>query len=584
MTKNDDSGRGKPASRGRGGAPGRPGAGGKPRGKPFASRPAGGKPRAVKPAGEERAQRGGKAHARPPRKDGASARKPRESVPETVEADGTPVRIAKMMARAGVASRRDAERMIGEGRVAVNGATLDSPAVTVTRSDTVTLDGEAIAAAERTRLWLYHKPAGLVSTNSDPEGRPTVFDRLPADLPRVLSVGRLDIATEGLLLLTNDGGLARVLELPSTGWLRRYRVRAHGDIDQPALDALKEGIVVNGVIYGAIEAVLERRQGSNVWLSMGLREGKNREIKNVLGALGLAVNRLIRISYGPFQLADLAQGEAREIRGRMLRDQLGPRLIREAGADFDAPVHEREADGRLVEPQKPSRRASDDAGKAERSAPPARRSAREDRDDRREKARDRLDTRPAREEKGPPKRKLGNRNRASNVWMAPGARPVAPKKAAAAAQEEGAIGTGKRSPAAGRTGKAAHGAAKPERPFKATGNRDRKPTASTAKPSHRSRPDDDRRPTHAAPGKGKEAPEGARGERRAGRDEATGKAPSHRRDGAKGADRKGPATGPNGKSGRLKAAASRGERKPENAAAKRDKPKGRGGRDADRRR
>nr|AAS89963.1 hypothetical protein [Agrobacterium vitis] len=217
--------------------------------------------------------------------------------------------------------------MIMEGRVAVNGKVLDSPVLNATLADRIEVDGEAIRGIERTRLWLYHKPSGLVTTNSDPEGRPTVFDNLPEELPRVMSIGRLDINTEGLLLLTNDGGLARVLELPTTGWLRRYRVRAYGEIDQAKLDTLKDGIAVDGVLYGAIDAVLDRAQGHNVWITMGLREGKNREIKNVLGALGLEVNRLIRISYGPFQLGDLPESQVQEVRGRMLRDQLGPRLI-----------------------------------------------------------------------------------------------------------------------------------------------------------------------------------------------------------------------------------------------------------------
>ena len=194
-----------------------------------------------------------------------------------------------------------------------------------------------IGAIERTRL-CYYKPMGLVTTNFDPEGRPTVFDKLPEDLPRVISVGRLDINTEGLLLLTNDGGLARMLELPATGWLRRYRVRAYGEITQEKLDSLKDGMAVDGVLYGAIEATLDREQGHNVWITMGLREGKNREIKNVLGALGLDVNRLIRISYGPFQLGELNDGEVVEVKSRTLREQLGPRLIEEANANFEAPT------------------------------------------------------------------------------------------------------------------------------------------------------------------------------------------------------------------------------------------------------
>ncbi|WP_137135592.1 pseudouridine synthase [Rhizobium sp. FKY42] len=250
-----------------------------------------------------------------------------------------PERISKILARAGVASRRDVERMIMEGRVSLNGTVLDTPVVNATLADKIEVDGQPIRGIERTRLWLYHKPAGLVTTNSDPEGRPTVFENLPEELPRVMSIGRLDINTEGLLLLTNDGGLSRVLELPTTGWLRRYRVRAHGEVTQEQLDKLKDGIAVDGVLYGAIDATLDRTQGHNVWITMGLREGKNREIKNVLGALGLDVNRLIRISYGPFQLGDLPEGHVVEARGRMLRDQLGPRLIEEAKANFDAPIY-----------------------------------------------------------------------------------------------------------------------------------------------------------------------------------------------------------------------------------------------------
>ena len=247
-------------------------------------------------------------------------------------------RIAKVIARAGLCSRRDAERWIADGRVAVNGRVLASPAINVGPEDRIAVDGVQLPARERTRLWLYHKPKGLVTTARDPEGRPTVFAALPPDIPRVVAVGRLDIATEGLLLLTNDGGLARLLELPSTGWLRRYRVRAHGDMPKDAVDQLADGVTVDGVVYGPVEATLDRSQGSNHWLTLGLREGKNREVKRLLAHLGLATTRLIRISYGPFQLGELTPGAVVEIRGRVLRDQLGAKLAAAAHADFAAPL------------------------------------------------------------------------------------------------------------------------------------------------------------------------------------------------------------------------------------------------------
>ncbi|RWH79322.1 MAG: pseudouridine synthase [Mesorhizobium sp.] len=272
------------------------------------------------------------------RPQGASSAgfKPRPRPAEATEEAGE--RIAKRLARAGLASRRDAEELIAAGRVKVNGRVLSSPAFNVMPGDIVHLDGMEIPPIERTRLFLFHKPAGVVTTNRDPEGRKTVFDVLPADLPRLMTVGRLDINTEGLLLLTNDGGLARVLELPATGWLRRYRVRVHGKVEESALASLREGIAVDGVFYGAIEATLDREQGTNAWLTLGLREGKNREVRNILGSLGLDVTRLIRISYGPFQLDDLPEGHVLEIKGRVLRDQLGERLVEESGANFDAEI------------------------------------------------------------------------------------------------------------------------------------------------------------------------------------------------------------------------------------------------------
>ena len=243
-------------------------------------------------------------------------------------------RIAKLMARAGLASRRDAEEWVTQGRVTVNGRVINSPALDVTENDKVLVDGKPLPERERTRLFLYHKPKGLMTTHDDPEGRATVFDNLPEGLPRLISVGRLDYNTEGLLLLTNDGGLARTLELPDTGWLRRYRVRAHGDVTQAQLDELKNGVEVDGVRYGSIEAELERDQGSNVWITFAIREGKNREVRNVMAHLGLEVNRLIRISYGPFQLAEIAEGQVEEVKTRVLREQLGERIATRSGADF----------------------------------------------------------------------------------------------------------------------------------------------------------------------------------------------------------------------------------------------------------
>ncbi len=251
-------------------------------------------------------------------------------------------RLAKVIARSGLCSRRDAEGWIKDGRVTVNGKKVLTPAFNVTDGDKIKVDGEPLAARQGTRVWLYHKPPGLVVTEKDPEGRQTIFEALDEqhELPRVVSIGRLDINTEGLLLLTNDGGLKRVLELPATGWLRRYRVRAFGAVTQAQLDGLKDGIEIDGVQYGPIEALLERSQGSNVWLVLGLREGKNREVKNVLGALGLQVNRLIRVSFGPFQLGELAVGDVEVVSARVLRDQLGKRLAAEANADFESEMPE----------------------------------------------------------------------------------------------------------------------------------------------------------------------------------------------------------------------------------------------------
>jgi len=249
-------------------------------------------------------------------------------------------RIAKVIARAGLASRRAAEAWIAAGRVAVNGAVISSPALNVTLRDKITVDGVPLPGRARTRLFRYHKPRGLVTTHADPQGRPTIFGALPKRLPRLISVGRLDLNSEGLLLLTNDGGLARALELPATGWLRRYRVRALGRVTQEALDRLRGGITVAGVRYGPIEATLDREQGANVWLTMGLREGKNREVRKVLEQLGLTVNRLIRVAYGPFELGDLDDGAVEEVETAALRKALGPEIAAQANADFDSPLED----------------------------------------------------------------------------------------------------------------------------------------------------------------------------------------------------------------------------------------------------
>lgn len=241
-------------------------------------------------------------------------------------------RIAKVIARAGLCSRRDAERWIAEGRVKLDGKTLDTAAIVVTLDQSIVVDGQPLPAPQQARVWRFHKPKGVMTTRKDPEGRPTVFDGLPADLPRLEPVGRLDYNSEGLLLFTNDGELKRKLELPSTGWSRRYRVRVHGKVDPAQIKALENGITVEGVNYGPIQARLEHQAASNAWIAMTLREGKNREIRRICEHLGLVVNRLIRVSYGPFPLGELAPGKIEAIPARILRDQLGLK-----GADADAP-------------------------------------------------------------------------------------------------------------------------------------------------------------------------------------------------------------------------------------------------------
>jgi 23S rRNA pseudouridine2605 synthase len=232
-------------------------------------------------------------------------------------------RIAKVLARVGLCSRRDAERWIAEGRVSVDGDVLASPAVNVGAASDIRVDGKPIPQPERARLWRYHKPAGLVTTHRDEKGRPTVFAALPTELPRLISVGRLDLNSEGLLLLTNDGALARRLELPSTGWVRRYKVRVHGEVESTQLAGLEAGTTIGGVSYGSIRAEFERQQGSNAWITMALREGRNREVRRVLEHLGLQVTRLIRLAYGPFQLGNLPRGAVAEVPRKVLADQLG---------------------------------------------------------------------------------------------------------------------------------------------------------------------------------------------------------------------------------------------------------------------
>lgn len=235
-------------------------------------------------------------------------------------------RIAKAIARAGLCSRRDAERLITEGRVKLNGKVLTSPAINVTPGDAILIDGKPLPQKEDSRLWRYHKPSGLVTSHKDPEGRRTVFDALREQLPRVISIGRLDLNTEGLLLLTNDGELARLLELPATGWVRRYRVRAYGRPDPQALEKLKGGVTIDDVHYGPIEAQIDKMQGDNAWLTIAIREGKNREVKKICEYLGLQVNRLIRIAFGPFQLGDLERGQVAEVPARVLAEQLGRKI------------------------------------------------------------------------------------------------------------------------------------------------------------------------------------------------------------------------------------------------------------------
>jgi 23S rRNA pseudouridine2605 synthase len=339
--------------------------------------------------------------------------------------DKTGERIAKVIARAGLASRREAEAWIAAGRVAVNGSVIASPAHDVTGRDRVTVDGAPLPEKERTRLFLYHKPRGLMTTHADPQGRPTIFERLPQGLPRLISVGRLDFNTEGLLLLTNDGALARVLELPATGWLRRYRVRAHGTVTQAQLDALRNGVTISGIHYGPIEAALDRVQGSNLWLTLAIREGKNREVRNVASHLDLAVTRLIRLSFGPFQLREIAEGAVEEVPTRTLREQLGARLTALAGADFSAPAGAPpppDYDRPRPEPSNRDQPRPSRPARSDRDQPRPSRPARSDRDHSRSARHALSDPRPARPTQAAQKAP-------SHAWRAPDMeRPQKPKR------------------------------------------------------------------------------------------------------------------------------------------------------------
>ena len=278
----------------------------------------------------------------------------------TLDAQDGPERIAKHIARAGVCSRREAEARIADGRVTVNGELITSPALNVTAADSITVDGKPLPDREPARLWRYHKPRGLVVSARDEKDRQTIFDSLPANMPRVLSVGRLDMDSEGLLLLTNDGGLARHLELPSTGWSRKYRVRVQGHVDPEALEALAGGITIDGIRYGEISARLDRQMPSNAWLNIAIREGKNREVRRIMEHLGHQVSRLIRVSYGPFQLGDLESGGVELVKPRILADQLGLAAPETPTGTATArkPARRRTASGPRKSMQKPATRSS----------------------------------------------------------------------------------------------------------------------------------------------------------------------------------------------------------------------------------
>ena len=287
------------------------------------------KPPLSKPAGSHAGAHPGSHAGRPTAAAGLRRKSASDPAPGTPGSE--PMRIAKAMARAGLCSRREAERWIADGRVSVNGRLLKTPAVEVGPTDKIIVDGRPLPTAEPVMLWRYHKPKGLVTTHADPQGRATVFDKMPPEMPRVVSIGRLDYNTEGLLLLTNDGDLARHMELPATGWVRRYRVRAKGRVTPADLEKLKAGVEIDGMQYGSVEAAVDSLQGANMWLTVAVREGKNREVRKILSYLGLDVNRLIRVSFGPFQLLDLAPGGVEQVKRRVLAEQLGPKLAQDLG-------------------------------------------------------------------------------------------------------------------------------------------------------------------------------------------------------------------------------------------------------------
>lgn len=307
---------------------------------------------------EKRSKRANAASNKPASNKPTAARTGNATAKPAEKKESKGERIAKVIARAGLCSRRDAERWIAEGRVQLDGKTLDTAACVVKPGQSIVVDGQPLPAPQQARLWRFHKPKGVITTRKDPEGRPTVFDGLPNDLPRLEPVGRLDFNSEGLLLFTNDGELKRKLELPSTGWSRRYRVRVHGKVDPAQIKALEKGITVEGINYGPIQARLEHQAASNAWLAMTLREGKNREIRRICEHLGLVVNRLIRVSYGPFQLGDLEPGKIEAIPARILRDQLGIKIDNsgEAAPASKKPGRSGKAGAGRKSPSKPASR------------------------------------------------------------------------------------------------------------------------------------------------------------------------------------------------------------------------------------